>query len=489
MPSKSELDKLKLTVSQQKALDQILDFVSDDNDRVFILKGYAGTGKTTLMRFLIAKLKKDKRSFMLLAPTGRAAKVLSNISGSFAQTIHSLIYSFSRLNKDLSDVKESEMNIDSTGQLYLNFEPVKYDECLPTMVYIIDEASMVSDVEEKNVTQAKFGSGKLLSELLNYDDRPESKFIFVGDPCQLPPVHEIQSPALMSSYFSRQYNMSSRGAELTEIMRQKNENDLIVASLQIRKIWALVPENERQYVFPSWGRFPLRYNKNTQLHEDLDSMVQSYIENIKKEGYNDSIFICQSNKKCSEISSAVRRALNLTEAYVQKGDLLMVIQNNLPTGLMNGDMVEVVHIDSKDVIRAGLVFRTVVLRELFTGDLKQVLLLCTTLINGVLNLDAHQQTELFLDFVKRMKKKGIDQKKNIEEFNRAMMEDPYLNALRCMYGYAVTCHKSQGGEWNNVYVDFGNMARNLTKSKMQWVYTAVTRAKKTLHTLDKFYIQ
>ena len=156
---------------------------------------------------------------------------------------------------------------------------------------------------------------------------------------------------------------------------------------------------------------------------------------------------------------------------------------------MNGDMVEVVHIDSKDVIRAGLVFRTVVLRELFTGDLKQVLLLCTTLINGVLNLDAHQQTELFLDFVKRMKKKGIDQKKNIEEFNRAMMEDPYLNALRCMYGYAVTCHKSQGGEWNNVYVDFGNMARNLTKSKMQWVYTAVTRAKKTLHMLDRPYIQ
>lgn len=478
--------EITLTPSQQKAFDRLIRFVESPNDRIFILKGYAGTGKTTLMRFLIKKLTDKKLPFMLLAPTGRAAKVLSNITGHTAQTIHSLIYSFTNLNKDLSAVKKEDLVIDKVGQIYLNFEPTQLDEYeIPPTIYIVDEASMVADIEEKIITQAKFGSGKLLTELLNYDTRTESKFIFVGDPCQLPPVQEITSPALLSDYFKEHFGIKPLEDTLTEIVRQKEENDLIRVSQLIREQRNLMPDTERSYKMQTWARFPLRNCNNVQLHLSIEQMLESYIADVQQNGYNNSIFVCASNRKCYDISMAARKLLNFNENCLQKGDLLMVVQNNMPSGLMNGDMVEIEKIDSRKEIRANLIFQSTVVRELFTNQSKSVLLLTSTITNGTLNLDSHQQTELFLDFIYRMKNKNINKK----FFNKAMQTDPYLNALRCMYGYAVTCHKAQGGEWNNVYVDFGLIARNPTKEKYQWTYTAITRAKEILHVLNKPYIQ
>ncbi|MBR5972687.1 MAG: AAA family ATPase [Paludibacteraceae bacterium] len=484
------LSDIQLTHSQQIVLDQLSDFITDLHSRVFILKGYAGTGKTTLMRFLIQILKKKQKGFTLLAPTGRAAKVLSDTTGEEAKTIHSMIYTFSSLNKDLSDTDEKELKADSTGQLFLNFEPVCLDtESVAPTIYVIDEASMVSDLEETLITQAKFGSGRLLSELLKYDTRSQSKFIFVGDPCQLPPVKDTSSPALMPEYFQQQFHLMAKEASLTQIMRQKGDNDLIRASLQIRKICALAPENEQSYHFKTWKSFPLRNCRNTQLHSDWDEMIRSYYETIKRKGFTDAIFISASNKKCYEISMKVRSMLGLTNGVIQKGDLLMVVQNNQPTGLINGDMVEVVHIDEHILCRADLEFRSVKVREILTGEERTSLLLVSTISNNTPNLDSLQQTRLFIDFAIRMRADGITQKKDPIKFYMAMQSDPYLNALRCSYGYAVTCHKAQGGEWNNVYVDFGMMACNPTKEKCQWVYTAITRAKETLHVLNKPYIQ
>ena len=186
-----DLKNIKLTISQENVLKQILDFVRNSKDRVFILKGYAGTGKTTLMKFLIQELEKVKKDYRLLASTGRAAKVLANLSNrnGSTSTIHSMVYSFNGLNKEY-DEKEEPV-VDKDGQLFLVFEPSRLDESeVPETIYIIDEASMVSDVITKNVTQAKFGEGRLLKELLDYDKRSGSKFIFVGDPCQLPPIEE-----------------------------------------------------------------------------------------------------------------------------------------------------------------------------------------------------------------------------------------------------------------------------------------------------------
>ena len=486
------LDDITLSPQQQQILDSLLAFVKQDDHRVFILKGYAGTGKTTLMRFLIQELKRQKLDFRLLAPTGRAAKVLSNICGTDASTIHSMIYTFTDLNKDLSDTKETELNMSSTGQLYLNFEAVTLDvENTSPAIYIVDEASMVADQEDKNITQAKFGSGKLLTELLEFDTRAESKYIFVGDPCQLPPIQEVQSPALIADYFQQHYHIQAETKSLTQIFRQKSESGLIPVSQQIRKLCENAPVDESYYGYQKmWGRVPLRYCRETNLHYDVGVMADEYVRIVDSEGYNSAIFITPYNKKCTEISSLIRRKLGFDELQVRKGDLLMVIQNNFPTGLMNGDMAEVVDISyEKSFLRANLTFVPVKVRELFTKREVASLLLTDTLYSGTLNLDSVKQTALFVDFVQRMKKRGITQKNNKVQFHEALMHDPYLNALRCNFGYAVTCHKAQGGEWNHVFVDFSNMLCNPTKSKYQWIYTAVTRTRKSIHVLDKLYIQ
>ena len=171
----NDLMNIKLTTSQENVLKQILDFVNNSNDRVFILKGYAGTGKTTLMRFLIQELEASHKDYRLLASTGRAAKVLANLSNrnGSTSTIHTMIYSFNGLSKEY-DEKEEPV-VDKDGQLFLVFEPSKLDaKKIPETIYIIDEASMISDVVTKNVTQAKFGEGRLLKELLDYDPRTAS---------------------------------------------------------------------------------------------------------------------------------------------------------------------------------------------------------------------------------------------------------------------------------------------------------------------------
>lgn len=487
-----DISQIELSPQQQQILESLKDFVKQDQSRVFILKGYAGTGKTTLMRFFIEELEKQNRHFRLLAPTGRAAKVLSNICDAGATTIHSMIYTFSDLNKDLSDTQESELNVDNTGQLFLNFEAVTLDtEENDPAIYIVDEASMVADQEVGNVTQAKFGSGRLLTELLAFDPRPESKFVFVGDPCQLPPVQDVQSPALIPDYFWSHFRIKAEEWSLTQIFRQQGGSTLIPASQQIRKLCENAPAQGSVYGYQKvWGRVPLRKCKETSLYLDIEEMTDAYVKIAKRDGYNSAIFITPYNKKCSEISAQIRRKLGFKGFQLQAGDLMMVIQNNIPTGLMNGDMVEVVDIDyGKTFHRSNLSFVPVRVKELFSKRETAALLLTDTLYSGILNLDSNQQTALFIDFAQRMKKQGITQKHNKVQFHEALMHDPYLNALRCNFGYAVTCHKAQGGEWEHVFVDFSNKLMNPTKEKFQWIYTAVTRTRKNLHLLDKLYIQ
>lgn len=487
----SDISKIKPTPSQENVLKKILDFVNVSGDRVFILKGYAGTGKTTLMRYLIQSLKERGKHYRLLASTGRAAKVLANLSEANAQTstIHSMIYEFNGLNKEFEEKEEPK--VDKDGQLFLIFEPSKLDERTnPETVYIIDEASMVSDVATKDVTQAKFGDGRLLKELLEYDTRPGSKFVFVGDPCQLPPIEQYYSPALMKDYFLQQFGMTAQEAQLTEIMRQQGVCGIVDASKQIRRLYNAAPENSQMYGSQKlWGFLPFRRYKDIQLHPNLESMLNDYVLKVKTSGLNSAVCICRSNKACSQLSVAIRHRLGFVDACIQKGDLLMVIQNNMPTGLMNGDMVVVEEIAQLPTIRAQLTFRQVKVKELFTGKTYSTLLIEEIAYQERLNLDSYQQQALFVDFIMRMKKKGITQKQK-RDFYDAMFKDPYLNALRCVFGYAITCHKSQGGEWEEVYVHVPrNMTLNPTKETYQWIYTSMTRARKTLHMIDDFYIK
>lgn len=488
---RSNIADIKLTVSQENVLRQILDFVFKSTDRVFILKGYAGTGKTTLMKFLISELTELDKPYRLLASTGRAAKVLANLSDSNGQTstIHSMVYSFNGLNKEIEE--KEELVADKTGQLFLVFEPSHLDkDNEPETIYIIDEASMVSDVATKDVTQAKFGEGRLLKELLDYDTRSGSKFIFVGDPCQLPPIEEYNSPALMPDYFKERFGMQAQEAQLTEIMRQQEVSGIVDASKLIRNLYNAAPESTQMYGSQKlWGYLPFRRFRDITLHHDLDAMLNDYVAKVKKDGFNSAVCISRSNKACMQLSATVRRQLGFVDGRIQEGDLLLVIQNNLLTGLMNGDMVTVEEIAPNTATRARLTFRQMKVKELFTGRTYTTLVIEEIAYQGRLNLDSQQQQGLFIDFVMRMRDKGITQK-NKKAFYEAMFRDPYLNALRCVFGYAITCHKSQGGEWDEVYVHVPrNITLNPIKETYQWVYTSMTRARKTLHMIDDFYIR
>lgn len=499
MENETKQPEITLTASQQKVLKRIIDFVFDSNDRVFILKGYAGTGKTTLMRFLIEELKERDQMYKLLSTTGRAAKILSSHTGYAASTIHSTIYKYQDFNKDVSDFDPKTATPEQTGQLFLSFEFAPLDDNgRKSCVYIIDEASMISDIATKDVVQAKFGSGRLLKELLEYDALPQSKYIFVGDPCQLPPIEGDKSPALLTSYFATKFGMEAQDVELTQIMRQ--DNSIVKAGEYVRKLWNDAPENSLGYGGRKvWGA-PLNMSQfgDFEMHSDYSEMEDLYYNNINENGYADSIFICNSNKKAREMSLKVRSKLGFY-GLVNKGDLLMVSQNQLTTGLMNGDMVvvEEVKADSElvmhevnnpDGYHTILLFRGITLKELYTGRKVSTLLLDNALQTTQNNLDPRQQTGLFLDFILRMKRKGITPKNNKMLFDEMMRKDPYLNALRCSYGYAITCHKAQGGEWNSVYVQMPrDITLNPVKTKYQWFYTAITRARKTVHLCKDFY--
>lgn len=491
--------QITLTQGQNKVLNQLKSFIQSD-DRIFVLKGYAGTGKTTLVRFIIAHLKEKNIMYKLLATTGRAAKILKDYTHFDTNTIHHLIYKFRNLNQDLSDINVDNPQADKTGQLMLVFESMSIPDDSEPTIYIVDESSMISDTPDPLMTQAKFGKGKLLTELFNYDKNPHSKFIFVGDPCQLPPITSPNSPALDSIYLRTTFYVGVQEAELTQIMRQDNGNDITTTAGRIRQMCLNAPYNETIYQGQKvWGKkLPLDSHRNICLHYSKEDMLEHYFQMMKQYGRENVIYICRINRTCYEMSQLIRQRLGYHDS-INIGDLLMVIQNQQTTGLMNGDMVEVLSIN-KDYHRTlqvnnryhsytNLRFLEVRVRELFSKIEKTTLILVNTLEQNS-NLDADQQTGLFIDFALRMKRQGITQKKNLGAFIKALSTDPYLNALRVSYGYAVTCHKAQGGEWDNVFVDMpGNMTLRPTKEKYQWIYTALTRAKQNAHFVNAWYIE
>lgn len=467
-----------LTNDQQHVFDKLQDFIRSKTQKVFILCGYAGTGKTTMMRHLIEELKSRNELFSLHASTGRAAKILSNITGVNATTVHSLLYKFSDFNQNLEDY-DKEIKEEKGGQLLLQFAASKVDRTSnnETKYYIIDEASMISDVEDKNPTQATFGSGRLLHDLLNYDSL--GKFIFVGDVAQLPPVKSSFSPALSVDYIKTNFNIDAVYAELTQIVRQGEDNDLVKSANKIRLLYANPPDIK-------WGKFPLKNYSHIKLKSNQVDLLNSYIEELKESGYNQATMIARSNSLCSLFTKTIRPALGFDSYRLCVGDLLMITQNNLLSGLMNGDMVKVVQIGNR-VRQAGLTFLQVEVEELFSGRRYSQLLIEEIVYSQQTNLMQNQQQLLFMDYYYRMKDLGIKQRS--KQFRDNMFTDEYLNALRAVYGYVLTCHKAQGGEWKNVYLDIPrNAAYNPDATTYQWLYTAMTRASDILFITDDFYI-
>lgn len=473
---------MRLLSGQRNALDMMMSFAKNSSDKVFILKGYAGTGKTTLIKALLSELDDAEIGYSLLASTGRAAKILSDMTGaSDVRTVHSLIYKYLGFNQDPDRLIDQYKRpvADDTGQLSLIFGLSHSCESLGNHVYIVDEASMVADKEDRSSFQAKFGSGRLLSDLLSYDEG--GKFIFVGDVCQLPPPVQPLSPALSKTYFKEHFGLDSEMAELNEIVRQASGNGIVKASARMRQLYYAPPQNIR------WAKFPLKGYGNIHLVQSQAELLSLYIEDLKRNGYGASTMITVTNRQCHATSSIVRSATGHHDVGIAPGDLLLVTQNNLVSGLMNGDLVEVVSINGPAYRRAGLTFQSVSLRELSSSRVCSQYMIMEVPYSTGTSLNPTQQKDLYIDFLIRMKDRGISDKS--DAFEKEMRKDPYLNALRCVYGYVLTCHKAQGGEWDSVYLDIPRSFPLSEKPYVyQWIYTAMTRAKKDLYVTDDFYI-
>lgn len=467
------------TPAQTTALQQLEQFTKSSTDKVFILKGYAGTGKTTLMSGFIKWLNDKEELYAQLASTGRAAKVLRDKTGEKAYTIHSTIYVFSDLDDDLEAMAatQNEFVVDDKGQISLVFE-VRVIKSDRKRIYIIDEASMVSDITGTTTSFAKFGTGKLLRDLFAFD--PNGKFVFVGDPVQLPPVGQQISPALSKEYIENKYNFRVKQYELTDIIRQDTESSIIKASFLLRKQHA----TNLQVKFAT---FKFNGFQDVKVHNSHVNLVNEYISIVKEHGFDHTTLICQTNRHCADLNRIIRAAFGKNENQLEKGDILMVTQNNYIANLVNGDIVEVVATGKRE-LRCGLNFLNVQVKEIGGTKIHNILLIEDILYSVSTNLDNKQHKDLMIDYYFRMKDLGIKQKSQL--FKDRMFFDPYLNALKAVYGYALTCHKAQGGEWNEVFLYIDNKIHGIPKPGIyQWMYTAVTRAKKKLHIVNDWFIK
>ena len=470
--------KIILTQHQQCAFDRMVEFIRNKSLQVFILKGYAGTGKTTMTRCLIEELERRNLPYKLLASTGRAAKILSNITDRETSTVHGLIYKYKGLNQDMEEVLSfrEKQGKDNGCQLYLNFiqESVETDS---EVYYLVDEASMIPDKEDKTASQAQFGSGRLLNDLLNYNAK--GKFVFIGDNCQLPHISQRISPALSVEYFKETFNLNAEVFELTEVMRQERGNDIVQSAHKVRQLYT----NPQTW---KWAKFPFKNYKNIHILSSTTDLISQYIKQVKELGYNKATLLGYSNKQCDQLTQILRPSFGIHSTELSVGDLLLVTQNNYISGLMNGDQIIITDILSIEQ-RAGLTFLMVAVEELVTHQKFSQLLIAEILYHNQTNLSHEQQKELLIDFYIRMRKKGIKQGSHI--FNQMMMQDPYLNALRTVFGYAITCHKAQGGEWEHVYLDIPRNLPGIDKPYVyQWIYTAMTRASKELYIVDDFWV-
>ena len=430
------------------------------------------------MKCFIDELDKRNLEYVLLASTGRAAKILSNITEKDAKTVHGLIYTYKDLNQEMEEFiqKREKTGVDSCGQLVLQFshETIKTER---EVYYLVDESSMISDKEDLMATQAIFGSGRLLHDLLQYNLK--GKFVFIGDACQLPPITQRFSPALAVNYFKDVFRMKAEDVELTEVMRQKKGNDIVHSAARVRQLCAK-PQPW------TWAKFPFRNYNNIHILNSQTTLINQYIQRVKRYGYNNATLIGFSNKQCDDLTKLLRPAFGVHSELLSVGDLLLVTQNNNISGLMNGDQVLVKEVMGRER-RAGLTFLTVTVEELVSHETYTQLLIEEILYHNQTNLTQEQQKELLVDFYIRMKAKDI--KQHTPEFNAMMMKDPYLNALRTVFGYALTCHKAQGGEWEHVYLDIPRHLPGLDKPYVyQWMYTAMTRASKELYVVDNFWV-
>ncbi len=449
------------TNSQLQLIHKLSDFIINKEQKsLFVLKGYAGTGKTTILSLFVKHLYRVKKKSVLLAPTGRAAKVLSAYSGKLAFTIHKKIYFLSTGYDGSSKLILSENKHNNT-------------------IFIVDEASMIPD-NSRSTEWTLFSTRNLLEDLFNYVYNGENcKLILLGDTAQLPPVGLNISPALDIDFLNRSYSLELYTSELTDVVRQSMESGILANATNIRE--KIKGNHEGSLIATSKFDDIIRITG-----EDLEDLLN---EAYSKSGLDQTVIITRSNKRANSFNQEIRKRILYKENEISTGDYLMIVKNNYfwldkdskPGFLANGDIIEIQRINKYEDLY-GFRFADVTVKLIDyqeENDLQVKLCLDSLMVEGP-SLSQKDGQQLFDEVMKDFedipsRRKRIENVKN----------SPFFNALQVKFAYALTCHKTQGGQWETVFIDQGYLIRdNINVEYYRWLYTAFTRATKKLYLLN-----
>lgn len=438
------------TPSQYTLIKGISNFILNKKDeKVFLLKGFAGTGKTTMINAIVNCLSEFKYKSVLLAPTGRAAKVISSYTGQNASTIHRKIY-------------KQKSAKDGFGKFILSFNTHS------DTFFIIDEVSMIANnTGESNV----FGTGRLLDDVFSYVFSGNNcNLILIGDEAQLPPIGLDISPAL-DKYELGKYGYNLQHTTMTDIVRQALDSGILFNSFKIRE---MIKNHTKGYPELQTKRFDdIIRLQGIDLVEEIENSY-SYV------GMDETIIVCRSNKRANKYNAGIRNQILYREEEISTGDYLMVVKNNYfwisdektDDFIANGDIGEIMRIVKYEE-RYGRRFADITIRLIEHNDMEvDVKIMLDTLSIDGPSLPYDDNKELFYSV--------------LEDYNsiigkhkqyKAVKEDPFFNALQVKFSYAVTCHKAQGGQWKHVFIDQGYITDELLNlDYYRWLYTAITRA-------------
>lgn len=456
------------TTKQDKVLMQLSQFIFDkSSSHIYLLRGYAGTGKTSIIGTIVNNLWQAKKNAVLLAPTGRAAKVISNYSKKEAFTIHKKIY-FPKKEKG--------------GGVKFVMQPNKHRNT----IFIVDEASMIPDTPSDSKL---FENGSLLDDLMQYVySGHQCKLLLIGDKAQLPPVKSDLSPALDSNKLSLNYNKDVSGVELDEVVRQEQDSGILENATELRAtLESGFYESFKFNVAP--------YKDIVRLvdgYEIMDAINDAYSSN----GYEETAIIVRSNKRANLYNKQIRERILFNESELSAGDYLMVVKNNYfwvkPTTeagfIANGDIIEVLEIFSIKELY-GFKFAEVKVKMVDYPRMRpfETVLLLDTIHAESASLSYDESNRLYQEVAKDYANETSNYKRFL-----GVKNNKYFNALQVKFSYAITCHKSQGGQWNTIFVEQPYLPNGMDKDYLRWLYTAVTRAKEKLYLIgfkDEMFIE
>ena len=452
------------TEGQATALRHLAAFLlSAKPNPTYILRGYAGTGKTTLVTTLVKTLPEIGMDFVLMAPTGRAAKVLGGYTQRYASTIHKKIY---------------QVQVYPDGGMRLARAENKHKNTL----FIVDEASMIGEEHE-------FGARSLLDDLLEYVFSGEHcRLLLIGDTAQLPPVGNAESPALDIDYLQHQFPLTIASFELTEVKRQALESGILSNATHLREE---LTKHDLVYNLPL---FNIGFNDTCRIDpETFEELLFKAFED--REG-NDAVIVCKSNKRANLFNQAVRSRILNIEGEIATGDKLMIVKNNYYwtderkefSFIANGDMAEIMKIARYEDMY-GFRFADV---ELSFSDYPEAPNMEVKILLDTLNSESASLTEEENMRLRSAIEADYMDIPNRRDRYRAMKQNPWFNALQVKFAYALTCHKTQGGQWKQVFVDSSlNLKDELEKEDIRWLYTAITRAQEQLYFVnfkEEFFI-